>query len=202
MKYSPPTGGSRLTVAAVLLLVSAALVFMLPSVPGVERAIPRPIVQFAAVILAVVGIFLLVRFRFVTFTYAVTLREIGVGSDAAEAYENEGDVTRIPPSLLDFTVTKAQGRRPAYTECVLSLGDLRRVLRFAGRRDASNALRKELKITKYYDYTSSPNPQKVTVLVFEDGADTVAISAECDDGMHGALSSLCGTNNGQEETEI
>ncbi len=85
MKYSPVSGKSRVSVSAVLLLVAAAVTFMIPNVPSVSSVVPSSVIQFIALILAVAGIFILVRFRFVTFTYVLDIRSDGEDPDAARA---------------------------------------------------------------------------------------------------------------------
>ncbi len=190
MKYSPVSGKSRVSVSAVLLLVAAVITFMIPNIPAVSAAVPSGVVQFVALLLAVAGIFILVRFRFVTFTYVLDLRADVADPDAARAYAGEGDVTRIPRELLDFTVFKTQGKRQPLTECILGVDALEAATERPGRRGIARDLRREYGAVAYYDYTASPRPESVTVLVFSEPDKKIGIAVECDEKMRDALRSL------------
>ena len=190
MKYSPESGKSRVSVTAVLLLVAAAITFMVPNIPSVSAAVPSGVVQFVALLIAVAGIFILVRFRFVTFTYVLDIRSDGADHDAARAYAGEGNVTRIPRDLLDFTVLKTQGKRQPLTECILGVDALEEVKDRPGRRGIARDLRRVYGAIAYYDYTASPRPESVTVLVFSEPDKKIGIAIECDGNMRDALKSL------------
>ncbi len=190
MKYSPGSGGGRVSVSAILLLVTAAITFMLPNIPAVSASVPTSVVQFAALVIAVAGIFILVRFRFVTFTYVLDLRGDGTDPDAALAYEGETNVLRIPRDMLDFTVFKTQGSRDAIKECVLGIDSLEAVRSFPGRRGIARTLRREYGEIAYFDYTASPRPEGVTVLIFSEPEKKIALSVECGGEMRDALISL------------
>ncbi|MBQ6262749.1 MAG: hypothetical protein IJK58_04460 [Clostridia bacterium] len=190
MKYSPASGGGRVSVSAVLLLVAAAVTFMIPNIPSVSAAVPSGVVQFIALLLAVAGIFILVRFRFVTFTYVLDFRSDGADPDAERAYAGEADVSRIPRDMLDFTVFKTQGQRQPVAECILGIDELEAVKEFPGRRGIARELRREYGAVAYYDYTASPRPESVTVLVFSEPDKKAAIAVECDEKMRNALKDL------------
>ena len=190
MRYSPESGRGRVSVSAVLLLAASVITFMIPRVPAVSAAVPASVVQFIALLLAVAGIFILVRFRFITFTYVLDLRGDGADPDAVRAYAGESDVRRVPRDLLDFTVFKAQGKRAATAECILGLDALETVRTFSGRRGIARELRCEFGAVRYYDYTASPSPGSVTVLVFSDPDTRIAVAVECGEEMREALNSL------------
>ena len=190
MRYSPASGKSKVSVAAVLLLVAAAVTFMIPNITTVSAAVPAGVVQVIALLLAVAGIFILVRFRFVTFTYVLGLRSDGAEPDAVLAYAGEADVSLIPRDLLDFTVLKAQGQRKPVTECILGIDELEAAKDFPGRRGIARELRSEYGAVAYYDYTASPRPERVTVLIFSEPDKKIAIAVECDEKMRNALGCL------------
>ncbi len=190
MKYSPESGKSRVSVTAVLLLVAAAVTFMIPNIPAVSAVVPSGVVQFVALLIAVAGIFILVRFRFVTFTYVLDLRSDGTDPDAVRAYSGEADVTRVPRDLLDFTVFKKQGQRQPVAECILGIDELEAVKDFPGRRGIVREMRREYGAVSYFDYTASPRPESVVVLVFSEPDKKIAVAIECDEKMKNALNSL------------
>ncbi len=190
MKYTPESGKSKVSVAAVLLLVAAAITFMIPNIPSVSAAVPSGVVQFVALLIAVAGIFILVRFRFVTFTYVLDFRSDGTDPDAVRAYAGEADISRIPRDLLDFTVFKKQGQRQPVAECILGADELEAVKEFPGRRGIVREMRREYGAVSYFDYTASPRPESVTVLIFSEPDKKIAVAIECDEKMRDALISL------------
>lgn len=190
MKYTPPLSDKKVTAAIVILFAFSLVCFVIPGTVGSFGAIPPAIFQLAGVISGVAGIFLAVRYRFTRFTYSVTLRERGADEDAIEAWEDETDVTRIPPSLLDFTVVKSQGKRPGTVECVLSLDDLKKVVRITGKNKLSKTAKEEFGCSVLYDYTANIAPTMVTVLIFTENGKNIAVAIECDEQMTGALSSV------------
>ncbi len=192
MRYSPKTGGRRVVVPAVLLFAAAIVCFIVPSTPAASRVLPASIVQTVGMLFAVAGIYVLVRYKFIVFTYVISLRDSGADPEAAEAYAGCDDVTRVPRELLDFTVWKKQGSRPGAAECILSLGDLERARKFPEKRGLSRAAREEFGASEYYDFTSTPRATDVTLLLFSDGGKAVAIAVECDDVMSDFLIAVSG----------
>ena len=188
MKYSPKSGGRGVTAVAVLMLVAAVVLFAASSTTAV-RLLPATVTQTIGVLFGVAGIYVLVRYRFISYTYVLSLRESGVDPDLCEAYVGEFDVTRVPPDLLDFTVYKKQGGRPAVAQCVLSAADLIRVETKEGRRGLSRAA-KEYGASSFYDYTESASPEKTTLLYFSEGDGNIAVAVECDEKMADALRAL------------
>ena len=190
MKYTPPLSDKKVTAAVIILFAFAVVCFVIPGTVGSFDVIPPAVFQLAGIVAGVAGIFLAVRYKFTRFTYSVTLRERGADEEAIEAWEDETDVTKIPPSLLDFTVVKSQGKRPGAAECILSLDDLKKVVRFTGKKKLSETVKEEFGCSVLYDYTANIVPTMVTVLIFTEGDKTVAVAIECDEQMTAALSSV------------
>ena len=190
MKYSPPLSGKSINVAIVILFVVAVICFVIPGTAGSFGVIPPAVFQIAGIASAVTGIFLAVRYRFTRFTYSISLRDVGADEEAVEAWESEPDVTRIPPSLLDFTVVKSQGKRPGAAECILSLDDLKRVVRFTGKKKLAETVKEEFGCAVLYDYTANLFPPMVTVLIFTEGDKTIGVAVECDEKMTAALTAI------------
>ena len=190
MKYSPPMSGKIVSVASVILFAVALTCFIVPGTAGSPGVVPPAVFQLAGVVSAVAAIFLAVRYRFTRFTYSISLREIGADEEAVEAWESEPDLTKIPPSLLDFTVVKSQGKRPGVAECILSLDDLKRVVRFTGKKKIAETAKEEFGCKVLYDYTANLFPPMVTVLIFADRDKTIGVAVECDEQMAGVLAAV------------
>ncbi len=194
MNYSPPLNGKSVTVAVVLLFVAAVLCFVMPGTFGSFGKIPPAVFELAGAAAGVAGIYLVIRYKFTRFTYSIVLRATGGDEEAIRAWENETDVTNIPPSLLDFTVVKSQGKRPGTAECILCLDDLKKVVRFTGKKKLAEATKNEFGSSLLYDYTANMFPPIVTVLIMSEGEKTIAVAVECDEKMTGALSAIASSD--------
>ena len=51
-------------------------------------------------------------------------------------------------------------------------------------------MRREYGAVSYFDYTASPRPESVTVLIFSEPDKKIAVAIECDEKMRDALISL------------
>jgi len=171
MKYSPPIQRGRATFFATLFF-ALALISYIFSLTGLT---PPLIFQLITLITASAAVFITVRYLFTTVTYILKVN---------------GDYSTLdtaPREAIDFVVMKAQGRRDAAMECMISLKYLKRIEVYTDALAAS--LRREYKTPKFYHYTVSVTPAERQILVFEDDYDVNCIVVELDGGMKRYLES-------------
>ncbi len=171
MKYSPPIQRGRATFFATLFF-ALALVSYIFSLTGLT---PPLIFQLVTLFAGCTAVYITVRYLFTTVTYILKVNGDYATLDTA------------PRDAVDFVVMKAQGRRDAAMECMLSLKYLKRIETYSD--ELATALRREYKSPKFYHYTVSVKPHDRQVLVFEDDYDVNCIVTELDSGMKRYLES-------------
>ena len=171
MKYSPPIQRGRATFFATLFFALAILSYIF-SLTGLT---PPLVFQIVTLVTASAAVYVTVRYLFTSVTYILRVNGEHTSLDTA------------PRDAVDFVVMKAQGRREAACECMISLKYLTRVETYT---DAlASSLRREYKSPKFYHYTVSVKPDERQLLVFEDEYDVNCIVVEMDGGMKRYLES-------------
>ena len=171
MKFIPvPQKRRALTLSLVLALIGITA-FMLSSI----KILPPILLQLVALGCICAGTYISIRYCFTEITYILRTR----GGEGAA-------LSAMTLEDIDFCVTKAQGKREAVTECLLSLDKLSRIDEFTD--GYVSAVRREHPDVKLFYYTVSMVKAKKYALIFEDGDDVYCIVVEDCDNLIATLS--------------
>lgn len=165
MRYSPKAE-NRGAKACMMLLLALGILF-------VSFTIPQPmhsgLWRCCAALFLAGGAFVWVRYIGTTFTYEIALRGYPPAEEGmAYATASSVDVRTMPPSMLDFTVYKSQGRR-SFADARLSLGELAYFDLYPRRGGKERDVHKRYPHIKLHNYTASMIPERAYIAVFVDG---------------------------------
>ena len=178
MRHTPVPDAAPVRRIVTVLIASGIAVFMLSPVLKSARAA----FQAAALLFLSAGIYITVRYLMTSFSYAVLPRGDAVDDGTVSAAVGAFHVRHLPPSSLDFVVTKSQGQRIGITEARLSMDEL---LYFGALspKGAKKEILKRHPSARLYNYTVSLRPNSY-IAVFEDSrGNQIGIVFEPDTAM-------------------
>ena len=187
MKFTPPSQNRQVNTLSILLFVLAAVCYIVPDM-GV---VPPIVFQITGMCAVVAGIYVLVRYKFVKFTYIIRPKgDADITDRDIEAYAGIADITTIPAEMLDFAVVKSQGLREGAMECLIGLENLTDVITFTEKKAVRDSVRSKYSGIKIYDYSASMFACKLCALIFRDGEDFICVIIEPDERMTGVFNKL------------
>ncbi len=192
MHYTPIPVDDRARRVTFVLIAAGAVTFLLPLWLPAGRAL----LQTASLILFSMGLFVTVRYLMTSFSYCVEPR----GADRPEDGTVTADlgafhIRHLPPSAVDLTVRKSQGRRVGIIEARLSMEDLAYFAplpRQGGRKREVYRLYPNMRV---YNYTVSYRPAAQYIAVFVDRTDNaIGVVLELNEEMAAYLADTAAKN--------
>ena len=156
------------------------------------RTIPVLFTAFTFIVV-IAAVAVAIRYLMTGFVYTIRPRSDVEENGLEPAMAEAADVTMIRPEWLDLVVTKSQGARPGYMDCVLSLGDLLEAVPVTRKGAVTpQTVRKEHADEGFvfYDYTLTYHWQEAVECIFADGTRTVGVILEADEPMRTYLLNL------------
>ena len=182
MNYTPPHQKKQVRTVTAVLFVLAAVMYGF-SLSGITSPL---VLQLVTVASLCAGTYILVRYRYTTVTYSIRPRN----SHSSEEYGD--DIGILPPSMVDFAVTRAQGQRSGNLEVLISLDKLVAVEDV--KDGVLDSIRSRFKGVKVYVYTVSLTGGDRSAIVFDDDGDVSCVVTELNSEMKAYLTAVCEKN--------
>lgn len=192
-----PTQKNRRAVTGLIatLLLFGAVTYSIPVICRNAGIKTIPILFTSLTFIAVIAaVSIAVRYLMTGYEYVIRPNSDLSEDDAEAVPEYDGAFEKIPPDYLDLIVSKSQGSRPGYMDCVLSLGDLKAVIPVSRKgKITPRTVRNDYSDEKFvfYNYTLTFHWQNAVECIFEDGDRCVGIILEADEQMSEYLKKLC-----------
>lgn len=187
MSFTPEPQGRQANVLSILLFVLAAVCFFVPDL----KFLPPFVFQTVGMLAVVAGIYILIRYKYIKFTYIVRPKgNADVTRAEIEAYAGVEDITTIPADMLDFVVIKAQGMRDGAMECLIGVENLADAMFFKDKKSMRELVKSKYQGVKLYDYSVSMFTEKICALIFRDGELFICAVIEPDDKFTGLINKI------------
>lgn len=187
MNYTPPHQKKQVRTVVGVLFALAAVTYVF----SLMQITSPMILQLVSVILLCAGTYILVRYRYTTVSYSIRPRS----THSADEYGD--DINVLPPFMVDFAVTRAQGQRSGNLEVLISLDKL--VYATDVKEGILDNIRNRFSGVKTYVYTMSLADGKKFALVFDDDGDKSCVVIEPSGEMREYLMTICEKNRSNGE---
>lgn len=189
MRYTPKRSNHIADAVFTVCFASAVILYA----ASAAVALYKSVIQFSALIFFTAGLYILIRYKLVDYTYIIRARNID-----ETGYSGIAD--------FDFVAEKVQGNR-TNAECRLSMDDLIEIKKLpqkgGKKREAVKKYKHHLKL---YHYTVTMYPPNPYLMVFYDnsepsGESRVGVIFEPDEKMADYITDICRILNKDENED-